>query len=27
VFCSIPGLGHTIWTSSPAAIWQFFQAN
>ena len=27
VFCSIPGLGHSIWTSSPAAIWQFFQAN
>jgi len=27
VFCTIPGMGHTIWTGAPAAIWQFFQEN
>ncbi len=27
VFCAIPGMGHTIWTGAPAAIWQFFGAN
>ncbi len=27
VFCSIPGLGHTLWTGSAAGVWQFFAAN
>ena len=27
VFCSIPGLGHTLWTGSAAGVWQFFSNN
>jgi polyhydroxybutyrate depolymerase len=25
-FCKIPGMGHTIWTGSPAGIWQFYSS-
>lgn len=27
IFCSIPGLGHTLWTGSAAGVWQFFSNN
>lgn len=27
VFCTISGMGHTLWTGAPAAIWKFFQDN
>ena len=27
VYCSIPGLGHSLWTGAAAAVWQFFSSN
>jgi len=27
VFCSIPGLGHALWSGAAAGVWQFFASN
>jgi len=26
IWCAIPGIGHSVWSSAPTAIWDFFRA-